>query len=34
MYRIHDDEVWSMVKEGTVKGFSIEGFFADRKVQN
>jgi hypothetical protein len=25
-----NDEVWKDVKEGKVKGFSIEGYFADK----
>jgi hypothetical protein len=25
-----NDEVWSDVKKGKVKGFSIEGYFADK----
>ena len=28
--KIEDDKVWSDVKEGKYKGFSIEGFFADK----
>ena len=32
-YKINDPEVWNMVKQGKLKGFSIEGFFADRFVQ-
>ena len=33
MYKIENDEDWTKVKNGEVKGFSIEGFFADRLVQ-
>jgi hypothetical protein len=33
MYKIQDDEVWKMVKDGIVTGFSVEGFFADRFIQ-
>ena len=33
-YKIEDPEVWKMVKEGLVKGLSIEGYFADRLVQH
>ena len=33
-YKIEDPEVWKMVKNGTLTGFSIEGYFADRLVQN
>ena len=29
MYKVLDPEVWKMVKEGIVKGFSIEGYFID-----
>lgn len=32
-YKIENTEVWNMVKQGKLKGFSIEGFFADRFVQ-
>lgn len=28
--KVYNDEVWSKVKEGEVKGFSIEGYFADK----
>jgi len=28
--KVNNDEVWKDVKEGKVKGFSIEGFFADK----
>jgi len=31
--KVENDEVWNMVKDGVVKGFSIEGFFTD-KMQN
>lgn len=31
--KVDNDEVWKDVKEGKVKGFSIEGYFAD-KLQN
>lgn len=34
MYKIEDTEVWKGVKEGRFTGYSIEGFFADRLVQN
>jgi hypothetical protein len=33
-YRINSKDTWSKVKDGTLTGFSIEGFFADRLVQN
>ena len=29
MYKVLDPGVWKMVKEGIVKGFSIEGYFID-----
>lgn len=32
-YKIEDLSVWNKVKEGEIKGFSIEGFFGDRFVQ-
>jgi hypothetical protein len=28
--KVNNDEVWKDVKEGNVKGFSIEGYFADK----
>jgi hypothetical protein len=34
MFKIDNPAVWEMVKAGKVTGFSIEGFFADRLVQN
>jgi len=32
-YKIQDMSVWEKVKNGDIKGFSIEGFFGDRYVQ-
>jgi len=32
-YKIQDMSVWEKVKNGEIKGFSIEGFFGDRYVQ-
>ncbi len=34
MYKVLDDRAWEMVKEGRVKGFSIEGFFENKYIQN
>ena len=34
MYKVDDDEVWKQVKQGKLKGFSIEGYFADKLIQN
>jgi len=28
--KVYNDDIWSKVKEGEVKGFSIEGYFADK----
>jgi hypothetical protein len=28
--KVDNDEVWQDVKEGKIKGFSIEGYFADK----
>jgi hypothetical protein len=28
--KVDNDEVWNDVKEGKIKGFSIEGYFADK----
>jgi len=32
--KIQDDEVYNMAKTGEIKGFSIEGYFADKLVRN
>ena len=34
MYKVEDPAIWDKVKQGELKGFSIEGYFADRLVQN
>jgi hypothetical protein len=28
--KVNNDEIWDKVKLGQVKGFSIEGYFADK----
>jgi len=28
--KVYNDDIWSKVKEGEIKGFSIEGYFADK----
>ena len=28
--KVNNDKVWAQVKAGEVKGFSIEGYFADK----
>jgi hypothetical protein len=28
--KVNNDKVWQQVKEGKIKGFSIEGYFADK----
>jgi len=33
-YKIKSKDTWAKVKDGTLKAFSIEGFFADRLVQS
>ena len=33
MYKVEDPAIWQKVKNGELKGFSIEGYFADRLVQ-
>jgi len=30
--RVENDEVWQMVKDGTFKGFSVEGMFGQDKT--
>lgn len=34
MYKIDSERHWEMVKDGKVKGMSIEGFFIDKLIQN
>jgi len=29
--RVGDDQTWKLVKEGKIKGFSVEGFFGEMK---
>jgi len=33
MYKVENEDVWELVKQKQVKGFSIEGFFSDKLVQ-
>ena len=33
MYKVENPIHWEMVKQGKVKGFSIEGYFADKLIQ-
>jgi hypothetical protein len=32
-FKVEDDSVWQMVKEGKVKGFSVEGIFEYSKAK-
>ena len=32
-FKVENDEIWSMVKEGTFKGFSVEGLFKYQKIK-
>ena len=32
-YKVEDDKVWEMVKDGVVNGFSIEGIFRNKLIQ-
>ena len=32
-YQIENEDIWELVKNKTVKSFSIEGFFSDRLIQ-
>lgn len=34
MYKVDDSSIWQKVKKGELKGFSVEGYFADRLIQN
>ena len=29
-YRVNDDKTWEMIKEGKLKGFSVEGYFIEK----
>tara|TARA_Y100000592_G_scaffold94401_1_gene159108 strand:- start:934 stop:1947 length:1014 start_codon:yes stop_codon:yes gene_type:complete len=31
--KVNNDDIWNSVKEGKVRGFSIEGFFTDKIIQ-
>jgi hypothetical protein len=31
-YKIENDEVWNLIKAGTFKGFSVEGFFLKKLI--
>ena len=33
MYKVENPIHWEMVKQGKVKGFSVEGYFADKLIQ-
>jgi len=33
MYKLEDEKAWEMVKQKELRGFSIEGFFADKLIQ-
>ena len=28
--KVNNDDIWAKVKEGEIKGFSIEGYFTDK----
>jgi hypothetical protein len=32
--KVYNNEIWEIIKAGTVKGFSIEGYFADKAQMN
>lgn len=32
-YKIQDKQVWKKIKNGEIKGFSVEGYFGDRFIQ-
>jgi hypothetical protein len=32
--KVDNDEVWQDVKDGKIKGFSIEGYFADKMPES
>jgi hypothetical protein len=31
-YKIENEEVWNLIKAGTFKGFSVEGFFLKKLI--
>lgn len=31
-FKVNNDEVWQMIKDGTLKGFSVEGIFSQMKI--
>lgn len=33
MYKVENEDVWDLVKQQKLKGFSIEGFFSDKLIQ-
>jgi hypothetical protein len=33
VFKVENDAVWQLVKEGKVKGFSVEGFFGTKPAQ-
>ena len=32
--RVQNDKVWQMIKENVIRGFSVEGMFAQNKAKN
>jgi len=32
--KVDDDETWNMVKSGEIKGFSVEGYFNEKKIMD
>lgn len=32
--KVNNDDIWKSVKNGELKGFSVQGYFAEKKVQN
>ena len=32
-YKVNDEELWNQIKDGTVRGFSIEGYFIQELIE-
>jgi hypothetical protein len=32
MMKINNDKIWQQVKEGKLKGFSVQGYFTERPL--
>jgi hypothetical protein len=32
--KVEDDKIWNSVKQGNIKGFSVEGYFVEKLIFN